>query len=426
MYISKFYEVNGMLLQFKFSNFRCFAEEVVFDMTATSIKEHKYSLIEKNGVNILPVAAIYGANASGKSSFFMAMERMRSVIVDRFLAQESSSENKIRPFTNSFLFDDDIRKSSSNYEVSLLIDNYEYRYGFSCTNDKILTEYLYKKKFSKNKTIEKMLFERNDGLVIPGNVNQNMKNEIDYCASMVTDKILLLTDIGLRDKNDELSSIFLWFFQMDVLSNKTQEIMSLNTNFDEFIGEMLADEKLSSDIKEQFTRLINEVDPSISDIVVKHKVNSEGNVINVAKTKHIYNNKPIILPFSTESEGTNKFIFLAFVLLLSINNGTLCFIDELDSKLHPLILRKIVQMFTNKETNPKGAQLIFSAHNIINLDSSDLRRDEIWFTEKDDHKSTMYSLVDFEDEYGSIRSDLSYGKHYLFGRFGAVPFQTEE
>ena len=83
MFNRKINEVIGMLLQFRFSNFRCFSEETVFDMTATPIKEHRYSLLQNNGVNILPVAAIYGANASGKSSFFMAMERMRAVVVDR-------------------------------------------------------------------------------------------------------------------------------------------------------------------------------------------------------------------------------------------------------------------------------------------------------------------------------------------------------
>ena len=83
----------------------------------------------------------------------------------------------------------------------------------------------------------------------------------------------------------------------------------------------------------------------------------------------------------------------------------------------------IIDMFKDNESNSHGAQLIFSAHNIISLDSSDLRRDEIWFVEKMNHKSIMYSLVDFDD--GGVRSDLSFGKHYLSGRFGAVPFQEE-
>ena len=150
MYISKIVGGENMLLQFKFSNFRCFSEEAVFDMTATSIKEHRYSLIEKNDINILPVAAVYGANASGKSSFFMALERMKFVVVDKFLAQESRSDNKYKPFSNPFMFDERKSNMPSSYEVSVLINNYEYRYGFVCTKNCIQEEYLYKKKFKGN------------------------------------------------------------------------------------------------------------------------------------------------------------------------------------------------------------------------------------------------------------------------------------
>lgn len=423
MYILKAAEVKGVLLQFKFSNFRCFADEVTFDMTATSIKEHRYSLIEKNGVNVLPVAAVYGANASGKSSFFMAYGKMRSIIVDRYLAQESPNKNA-GSFSNPFIFDENNQKEPSSYQVSILIDEYEYRYGFVCTNDKIISEYLYKRKFSKNNTVEKMIFERNDLDFKVGLTNKKIKDEIEYCASMATNKILVLTDIGLRNKEKELSKIFSWFVRADTISIVTQNFMSANGFCERFIGDMLADETFDEDLKKRYKQLVNEIDPSIKDVVYEKKVDSEGNTINVAKTKHIYNGNEKIVSFNIESDGTNKWLFLSIILILALKFGSPCFIDELDSQLHPLSLRKIVQMFTDKNTNPNGAQLIFSAHNIINLDSSDLRRDEIWFIEKKNHKSTMYSLVDFDD--GGVRSDLSFGKHYLAGRFGAVPFLEQE
>ena len=91
--------------------------------------------------------------------------------------------------------------------------------------------------------------------------------------------------------------------------------------------------------------------------------------------------------------------------------------------MHPLVLRKIVQMFADRDVNTKGAQLIFSAHNIINLDSSDLRRDEIWFVEKDNHKSSLRSLINIDIDDKNVRSDMNYGKNYLLGRFVAVPFK---
>ena len=117
-------------------------------------------------------------------------------------------------------------------------------------------------------------------------------------------------------------------------------------------------------------------------------------------------------------------IYLAWYLLYALLYGGTLFIDELDSKLHPLLLRYIVKLFKNKDINKTGGQLIFSSHNLICLDSSDLRRDEIWFIEKQNQKSTMFSLYDFKEE--SIRKDLDFGKHYLSGRFGAIPFNEEE
>ena len=116
-------------------------------------------------------------------------------------------------------------------------------------------------------------------------------------------------------------------------------------------------------------------------------------------------------------------LFLSFVLLISLKYGRPCIIDELDSKLHPLLLRYIIKMFSDKSING-GGQLIFSSHNLVCLDSRDLRRDEIWFVEKNNQKSTIFSLYDFKDE--TIRKDLDFGKHYLNGRFGAVPFNDEE
>ena len=129
------------------------------------------------------------------------------------------------------------------------------------------------------------------------------------------------------------------------------------------------------------------------------------------------------VPFSIESCGTKKMFFLSMHLISSLHFGRPLFIDELDSKLHPLLLRYIVKMYHDKIDNKSGGQLIFSSHNLICLDSSDLRRDEIWFVEKIDQKSTMFSLYDFKEE--TIRKDLDFGKHYLNGRFGAVPFNDE-
>ncbi|MCL2058189.1 MAG: AAA family ATPase, partial [Oscillospiraceae bacterium] len=148
-----------MLLQFKFSNYRSFAEETVFDMTATSIREHQKSLIEQNGIQMLPVAAFYGANASGKTSFFMAFDAMCR-LVSGASARETDEQSILEAHSNPFIFDRNYSDKPTEYEVCLAINGFEYRYGFAHKEKRVLCEYLYKRKLSKNKTIEKTIFER--------------------------------------------------------------------------------------------------------------------------------------------------------------------------------------------------------------------------------------------------------------------------
>lgn len=411
-----------MLLRFKFSNYRCYAQNVEFDMVAKSIKEHKESLIDNNGVNILPVAAVYGANASGKSSFFMAFQRMRSVIVDRFIAREHNSEMKPLAFNSPFMFDKNLVNSPSSYEVSVAIGINEYRYGFTCTKDTILEEHLYKKRFSKKKTIEKKVFLREGKKISSDKNNKKTQEEIDYCFSMATEKILLLSDIGLRGKEAEICSVFLWFLTSEVVMNYEQDSFFTSRVCERFVGEVLS-RKESDEVTERWISFIKEIDPSISDIKTFTETDSEGNNVSVAKTIHYYNGEEFPVRLNVESDGTNKILFISLLLFITLANGGAIFVDELDSKMHPLVLRKIVQMFADRDVNTKGAQLIFSAHNIINLDSSDLRRDEIWFVEKDNHKSSLRSLINIDIDDKNVRSDMNYGKNYLLGRFVAVPFK---
>lgn len=417
-------EVNSvMLLQFRFSNFRSFADESVFDMTAAPIPEHnKYSLINRNGVDILPVAAIYGANASGKSSFFMAFDKMRTLVIDRFI--KNDHRNNDMSFSEPFFFDE--CHNPTNYEVTLLIGINKYRYGFECIDNTINGEYLYKQRLSRNQTIENLIFERSNQngnkRINCGKVNATILKEIKYCYSMLTEKNLLLTDIGLRDKEKEMCSIFQWFLNADVFLSSSQEALSYSNIGEQIFGDFLTREN-NDKILKQWKLFVSDFDTSISDIIPSEKTASNGKQYTIAKVRHLVNNKKYDTPLTMESDGTNKAMFIALTVIQSLEYGSPIFFDELDSKLHPLLLRRIIQMFTNKETNPNGAQLIFSAHNIINLDSSDLRRDEVWFVEKQNYKSSIYSLVDFDSDEDAVQKDSDFGKHYLSGRFGAVPFQ---
>lgn len=412
-----------MLRKFKFSNYRCYADEVEFDLTAIPLKEHRDTLIENRGVNILPVAAIYGANASGKSTFFMAMWRMTSLIFDRYLAQKRNSDVKSRVFTAPFMFDRALEDSPTSFEATVLIDAYEYRYGFSCNKQTIVDEYLYKRKISKNTTIEKMIFTRDNKKLICGNINKKQQAELEYCYSMSSDKSLMLTDLGTREKDKELEKLFTWFLY-NGSSWPMDSVAFSDSDFCEgFVGDMLHEYE-GTEFCERYKRFIHEIDPSITDIVPIEETDSEGGSYYIAKTIHEYKGARFTVRLSAESEGTKKIMFVSFILFRALEKGFCLFLDELDAKMHPLILQRIIGMFTDRETNKNNAQLIFSAHNLVNFNSDDLRRDEIWLVEKKDHKSRLYSLALSEEI--SVRSDLNFSKCYLAGRFGGIPFKEDK
>ena len=119
-----------------------------------------------------------------------------------------------------------------------------------------------------------------------------------------------------------------------------------------------------------------------------------------------------------ESNGTNKIISLSGPLFDTLLHGSVLFVDELDAKLHPMLTRAIVRLFMDKETNPKGAQVVFTTHDTHLLDKDYLRRDQVWFTEKDAAEaSDLYSLLEFKE-----RNDRNFEKNYIQGRYGAIPF----
>ena len=395
-----------MLLRFKIKNYKSFADEAILDVSATPIKEHNNSLINVNKINILPICVIFGANASGKSNIFNAFELMKNYILGNYVNQNYP-----------FLFDSSYLDKPTEFEVCIVnkITLKEYRYGFSIYKEEFVEEWLFEKTFSKTYTVEeKCVFYRTNNKLESDLKNEKNIKEIRFVHSVTNNNELLITNIGKRD-NVTYSYIYNWF---------KNEAFYLDFSYANESG-ILNDQKALKSLYENnewlsiSKELINSIDSSIIDIQVKKE-----NISNCYKVYSIHkdnNNKKIVVPFEIESCGTIKILTFALLVMKSLTEGHVLLFDEFDSKLHPLLLRYFIKLYTNKERNVAGGQLIFSSHNIICLDSSDLRRDEIFFVEKKKQKSTLFSLYDFK-EYNKIRNDLDFNKHYLTGRFGAIPF----
>lgn len=403
----------GMLLQFRFKNYKSFAEDAILDMTATTIKEHDNSLIIVNENKILPVAAIFGANASGKSNIFGAFYAMCADIVNTF--DDDEKHSLIRPFS----FCNEQKNMPTEFEVSINIDDKEFRYGYIRDQNIVYEEWLFEKKFAKNsRTKERCIYYRENSKVDLDLRNKEEFEEISFVNSMISDSNLLLTTLGKRSKSI-YSKVYNWF-------KHTTQLQDFSNDYDEFANTEIAAEFLydAPDALEDVVKLLQVFDNAIVDLRIEKEMDKNLDEDYKVYSYHKCDGEELLkIPFQNESSGTQKIFSLATILMISISVGIVLFVDELDAKLHPLALRYLIRLFTNKKNNVGNGQLIFSSHNLVCLDSSDLRRDEIWFVEKNNQMSSLYSLYDFKEDSNSVRSDLSFGKNYLSGRFGAIPFQ---
>lgn len=410
-----------MLLSFRIKNFKSFAGDAELSMIASSIKEHSSSLINANGIKILPIAAFFGANGCGKSNFMEAFAIMHDLIL-----HYGKCEKKLmlKEFISPFIFDENSLKEPSEFEISVYDSKTkkEYRYGFAITKQKIVEEWLFMKTFSLTKNLkEKCIFYRNNKLVDSDILNEE-KKEIDFVNSLTAEDELLITNLGKR-RNSKYSFIYDWMNQYNHFidyANDINEVLS-SSNMQEIFEFLYNDKKALKEV----SSLLNMIDESVLKVVIEKELDNKMNERFIPYSIHKNDKDEFLkLPFYSESCGTKKMLAFSVHLLSALEMGLTLFVDELDSKLHPLILRYIVGMFTNKDINTGGGQLIFTSHNLICLDANDLRRDEIWFVEKNNQRSALFSLYDFKET--NVRNDLSFGKHYLNGRFGAVPFANEK
>jgi len=395
-----------MLIQFNFKNFKSFKDDSSLDMTATSITEHSYNLISSGDEKYIKVAAIYGANASGKSSIIEAFKFMQEWIIFSFNRTIATQDIPIKRFA----FDIDALKEPAEFEVFFKHKNNEYQYGFSLDNKKICEEWLYlKKDSSKNTYIT--LFQRSGEEI---KCNSKLLKSVENFIPMVENKTLFLSIIS-NAKIPYVKDIFEWFL-VPVLDYGD---INFESNLIKRISPFIENEKYQKDLVAFF----RSIDIPIEGIIVEKPKNENDKtkiyLKYLMKDKENYYN----MPLSEESSGIQKMFSLFNYLRGSLNKGMPIFIDQLDAKLHPLLLRYILTMFHDENINKNGAQLIYVTHDNYTLTKDIFRRDQIWFVEKDaDLASNLYSLAKYKaDDYKKVRKDASYNKDYLLGKYGSIP-----
>ena len=424
IFASTNYYNDYMLINFSFGNFRSFRDIKSLRMEAGRVEDLTESVIEKDGFRLLPVAAIYGANSSGKTNVIKAMGMFRYIVRD-------SEELKFYAhiFQDPFMLDMQTKDTPTVFEIQFLLDSTVYRYGFEYLPTEIVSEWLYERNIESNRKEHVLFYREGEKFTISTNYFSEGRNKkklttknrlfLSLVAQLngnISQKLIKYlgncnTISGLESDSYERLSLKM----IEHHSEGYQEAMELFKKLDLGFTAIEVEEKEALNrLKEGLATLQNINLEKLQGVKVyetytTHNVyDQDGKVVGYER----------LFANDTESNGTKKIISLSGPIFHTLLHGSVLFIDELDAKLHPILTRAIVRLFMDKETNPKGAQLVFTTHDTHLLDKDCLRRDQVWFTEKDaTEASDLYSLLEFKE-----RNDRNFEKNYIQGRYGAIPF----
>jgi len=423
-----------MLIQFSVKNFTTFKEKATISLVASNYDKttrESDNIFEDTAFNlrILKSAVIYGANASGKSKFMEALMFMKHFVITSSKDSQKGDKINIKPFRLST----ETEHLPSEFEVIFTFQNEMYRYGFEVDEETIISEWLYHK--PKTKEVELFYREFQDFETHARNFS---KGNTVIKEGLVRDNALLVSVAA--QFNDAMSiNVIDWFKQLKTISGLNKEgyqgftmsktespvlkskILNLLKAADLGIQDIKLQKldieqlpkDMPKDLKERIIQSIREENADfISDVITFHK-KYDANKKNTNET----------IQFSLdedESSGTRKFFALTGPILDVIENGYTLVVDELDAKLHPNLVCKLVALFNSKELK-KNAQLIFNTHDTNLLGSGLFRRDQIWFAEKNKYgEARLYSLSDFKSE--NVRKTEAFEDNYIRGKYGAVPY----
>jgi len=413
-----------MIIEFSIKNYRSIREMQTLSMIAAPIKS-KYSELDTNNVfpvsdklSLLKSAAIYGANGSGKSNLVKALITMLVFIRDSF-KNDQIGKRIIEPFA----LNTESQSEPTFFQLVFLCDNTRFRYGFEVFRNHVKNEWL----FGTPGKSETYYFTREETTI---KINENKFAEGKDLADKTSENNLFLN--VTKAFNGKISRKIFDFF-----SDKIAISSGINDNlFRQTTLSMLK----KQETKDLILTMLNLADFGIQDVNNKKitpddlpenspeellKIVNKGNLEFVLSKRPVFNGNGEehgsrdFMMEEQESAGTCKFFNYSGVVVDAFLEGMTLILDEFDARLHPLLTKKIVEMFNSPTINKHGAQLIFVTHDTNLLDNSLLRRDQIYFTEKNKKQETvLYSLADFR----GVRNDASYKKDYISGKYGAIPF----
>jgi hypothetical protein len=414
--------VNQMLVEFRTRNFRSLRDEQVLSLVASKDKTLVETHTLATGLTAVPrllkSAAIYGANASGKSNLIKALQYMRGVVLGSAVLPPG------QPFSvQPFRLDAESDNQPTDFETTFILDGIRYQYGFAMTQQRIVSEHLLVYKAFKPQRWFERHFDEATGKDIY-DFGPGLKGAKNVWEGATRSNALFLS-MAVQLNSEALRPVFDWFASGLVIFNEQAQIGP------QFSIQMLK----QPEGRKQICDFLSAADTSIADIDVvirkapgqtmhfdllagKTEVRTEEVEQHELRFSHVTGRGKAVFGLMDESGGTRNLLFLAGPVLDMLHKGLTLIIDELDTSLHTLLVRELVRLFHRPEANTGGAQLIFTTHDTSLLDAPDLfRRDQVWLVEKDAQQaSTLVALSEF-----SPRKNEALERGYLMGRYGGVP-----
>lgn len=411
-----------MLLEASIANSYSYAQRQTFSLVAAKGKELPQNIIDVNIANkhqLLRSALVYGANGSGKSNLLLSLSLMRRIVLSSASDQRGNLLG-VKPFRLVPSY----RDLPSEFEVIFIAEGVRYQYGFTATSTQIHEEWLYaypkgqaQRWFVREWDENEKTYQWSSGDYLQGDKSVWQRNTRENA-------LFLSTAVQLNSK--QLQPVFDWFLN-------TLKFIGVHG-----AGQGTTAELIDTGKKSDVLKYLQAVGIEMADILVeprafegerlqelpeeiKDKLIKKFSYVS-AKVKTIYSDSTgelVEFSLDDESDGTQKFFKLVGPWIDVLNNGSVLFVDELSNSLHTHLIRFLIGLFNNPQTNPKNAQLIFTTHDTNQLNQELFRRDQIWFCEKNVQKATsLYPLTDFSPRKGRENIEAA----YLGGRYGAIPF----
>jgi uncharacterized protein len=424
-----------MLVEFSVENYRSIQEKQTLSMVAaedeTMLDSNTFPVPNNDDLRLVTSAAIYGPNASGKSNLLKAIQVLKNLVINSASRMQIGDKLPVEPFR----LNSESAKNPSSFEVIFIHEKIRYEYGVSLNRERVFEEWLIaypnevqQNWFSREYLPDDPKFQPDEGY--KWSFGKGLKGEKKRIQRFVRSNSLFISHAA-QNNHPQLTEVF------DFFQDELKIILHIDTPF-------IVDDTNNEGYYNYMVKLLNEADIGIADLKIEiipetlnddmiHRIQQEMQKLGINAiskdipdfgrldiiTVHKMNDsdKTVEFEIDEESDGTKRLFEIAGYWLYVLQNGEILIIDEIDRSLHPVLSKALIKMFNNPEINKNNAQLIFTTHDTTLLDGEIFRPDQIWFTEKDNSMTKLYSLFDFRP-----REDESLQKGYLLGRYGAIPF----